>query len=343
MNNNITKFPYKVSPLDPKQNAQLRQHFKGESSHFVQVGPERYLFPSKYESDAEKIYNFPVRPDDVWVVTFPRSGTTWTQELVWLIANGLNYEEARTTPLTERFPFLEFNVFVDNVRLTEFRAENSGNLEHQEIIDFIATPQYEKLRGRTGRRFIKTHIPLSLLPPDLMTSGAKVIYVARNPKDVAVSYFNLYKLFRTLDFTGDFDTFWNYFQNDLVGWAPYWNHVKEGWSHRDNPNVLFLFYEDMNKDLPSCIHRVSEFLSTPLTQDQIEQLAAYLDIKNFRANPSVNFDQLIRVGVCRAQSDGFIRQGKSGGWKSKFSSELNMQADKWIEENLRNTDIRFPE
>jgi hypothetical protein len=60
MNNNITKFPYKVSPLDPKQNAQLRQHFKGESSHFVQVGPERYLFPSKYESDAEKIYNFPV-------------------------------------------------------------------------------------------------------------------------------------------------------------------------------------------------------------------------------------------------------------------------------------------
>ncbi|KAI5697702.1 hypothetical protein M8J75_014422 [Diaphorina citri] len=279
MNNNITKFPYKVSPLDPKLNAQLRQHFKGESSHFVQV-----------------------RPDDVWVVTFPRSGTTWTQELVWLIANGLNYEEARTRPLTERFPFLEFNVFVDNVRLAEFRAENSGNLEHQEIIDSIATPQNEQLRGCTGRRFIKTHIPLSLLPPDLVTSGAKIIYVARNPKDVA-----------------------------------------EGWSHRHNPNVLFLFYEDMNKDLPSCIHRVSEFLSTPLTKDQIEQLAAYLDIKNFRANPSVNFDQLIRVGVCRAQSDGFIRQGKSGGWKSKFSSELNMQADKWIEENLRNTDIRFPE
>jgi hypothetical protein len=30
-------------------------------------------------------------------------------------------------------------------------------------------------------------------------------------------------------------------------WAPYWSHVIEGWEHRHHPNVLFLFYEEMNK------------------------------------------------------------------------------------------------
>lgn len=28
---------------------------------------------------------------------------------------------------------------------------------------------------------------------------------------------------------------------------PYWSHLKEGWEHRHEPNVLFMFYEDMNK------------------------------------------------------------------------------------------------
>ena len=43
-----------------------------------------------------------------------------------------------------------------------------------------------------GRRVIKTHLPLQLLPPDLKDK-CKVIYVSRNPKDTAVSLFYYYK------------------------------------------------------------------------------------------------------------------------------------------------------
>jgi hypothetical protein len=35
--------------------------------------------------------------------------------------------------------------------------------------------------------------------------------------------------------------------------------------------------------------------------------------------------------------------GKNGSWKELFSPELNRRADKWIQENLRHTDLRFPQ
>lgn len=40
----------------------------------------------------------------------------------------------------------------------------------------------------------------------------------------------------------------NCFQiHSLVNWLPYWDHVEEGWKRRHNPNVLFIFYEEMKK------------------------------------------------------------------------------------------------
>lgn len=55
----------------------------------------------------ERIKNMEVYEDDVWVITFPKCGTTWTQEMVWLINNDLDFERARSINLNERFPFME--------------------------------------------------------------------------------------------------------------------------------------------------------------------------------------------------------------------------------------------
>lgn len=57
---------------------------------------------------AEQLYNFEARPNDVWVATCPRSGTTMTQELIWLIVNDFDYDRAHREPLTKRFPLLEY-------------------------------------------------------------------------------------------------------------------------------------------------------------------------------------------------------------------------------------------
>ena len=48
------------------------------------------MAPYKLEWNAEKIWNFKPRKDDIWIVTYPKCGTTLTQEIVWQIANGVD-------------------------------------------------------------------------------------------------------------------------------------------------------------------------------------------------------------------------------------------------------------
>ena len=52
-------------------------------------------------------------------------------------------------------------------------------------------------------RIIKTHLPLDMLPPNLLDT-AKVIYVCRNVKDSCVSWFHHEKLLPVHSFPGSF-------------------------------------------------------------------------------------------------------------------------------------------
>lgn len=98
----------------------------------------------------------------------------------------------------------------------------------------------------------------------------QVIYLARNPKDVIVSYYHFHKLMKAQTFTGDLDQFAQYFMDnereyrlhnliksikfnlkschyETVFATPYFHHVLTAWQKRHHPNMLFMFYEDWRK------------------------------------------------------------------------------------------------
>ena len=53
--------------------------------------PKCVVYPKNVEElDAYK--NFSIRPDDIFILGYPRSGTTRLQELVWIIANDFDYK-----------------------------------------------------------------------------------------------------------------------------------------------------------------------------------------------------------------------------------------------------------
>ena len=258
-----------------------------------------------------------VRKSDIWVVTFPKSGTTWTQEMVWQIVNKCDFEAGKQL-LDVRFPHLELKTL----------GQGSNTLEQ---LDKAEDP-----------RFIKTHIPLSLLPSNLLGTS-KVIYVARDPRDAMTSYYHHHRLIRSLDYTGDLPTFARRFMNDQVRTGPYFQHVKEAWTLKDKPNMLFLFYEEMKKDLKSVISRVCDFLQCSLSETEMEKLLDHLDIKNFRNNPAVNRKDQQKSNVF-SKDGSFIRKGKVGGWREEIKNypDLERECDSWYESQVKSSGIVFP-
>ncbi|OWR53535.1 retinol dehydratase [Danaus plexippus plexippus] len=326
-------FPYDITPFTEEESEELLNYLQSSKIVYNHIGPKAYVLPREYNrNEAANIYNFPVRSDDVFVVTFPKSGTTWTQELVWLLLNDLDYEKAKKK-LNDRFPFLEASLF-------SFEDTFSGHVKDGEVQDF-GPPTVDDIKALPSPRFIKTHLPLSLLPPNLLEE-TKVVYVTRDPRDVAVSFYHHYKLMRVMAPDRDFKTYWNFFMNGKITFGPYFASVLEAWEKRNHPNMLFLFYEELSKDLPGVIRRVANFFDRKITEEQIEELREHLKFDNFKKNKSVNYQDMQDKGIFM-KDGGFVRKGKVGGWREYFDEEMTVQAEKWINDYVKDTDFKFPE
>lgn len=70
-----------------------------------------------------------------------------------------------------------FSLFVHDETKQEFLDENSNDPKKQELVEQLSTPGYKILEETPSPRFIKTHLPFTLLPKNLLDVGCKVQYL----------------------------------------------------------------------------------------------------------------------------------------------------------------------
>jgi len=224
---------------------------------------------------------------DVFVASYPKCGTTWMQYVVYLLMN-----EARPLPagrkLEEFFPHLE-----------EVGAETVA-----------ALPE---------RRMIKTHLPFGMTP---FHSDARYVYVARNPFDCAVSFYHHTRGFvHHYDFAeGTFDDFFECFIRGEVDFGDYFDHLSSWYAQRNAPNVLFVTYERMKREIERVIAEVAEFIGEPAASTARDP-AKVAVIREESSFARMSRDQR---RWSSARPDGmpeFVRKGIVGDWRDAFSPE----------------------
>lgn len=269
----------------------------------------------------EQLKTFDVRDDDVFVITYPKSGTHWIMEIVHLIYN--NGDKSK----------IDRSKMSNTIDLT-FCAHPSQLESTPSGLDLMV--------NWSSPRIILCHAHECFLPPQVFEKKVKVIYMARNPKDLCVSYHKFLKL-SLPEPLKDFNGFLPFFLSpDIIG-GPWFKHVLDYWAHKDEPNFLFLKYEDMKKDLTGSVTQISKFLERPLTTEVLDGIVEDSSFSGMEKTYK-SVEESSEEGKFFTKFLGmfpFLRKGEVGGWKNVFTVSQNEQFDLVYQSKMKGTGLHF--
>ncbi|XP_028812688.1 sulfotransferase family 5A, member 1 [Denticeps clupeoides] len=270
-------------------------------------------FPGHMHTQKSLSYatSFQFQDSDIVIITYPKSGTTWMQEMVSLVLNRGDPTLSTTTPNWARAPWLE----------------------HYYCPQVLCTARCP--------RVITSHLPHQLLLPALKASKAKVIYVFRNPKDVAVSYYYFHKMAKFLPEPGLFDDFLDKFLEGTVHYGSWFDHVN-GWTNsvEDIENFFHITYEEMWQDPRSSLQRLCAFLQRPLQEEEVASTLKHCSFGFMKENAMVNYT-LVPQDIVDHSQGKFMRKGKIGDWKNTFSDVQSHRLDTVFKAQMQNSGLTF--
>jgi hypothetical protein len=225
--------------------------------------------------------NLAVYPDDTFIVSYPRSGNTWTR---FLVANLVHLEPPVTFANIERL-------------IPDCEAMSS---------------RYVKRVPRP--RIVKSH---EYFDPRYK----KVIYIVRDPRDVALSYYDFSRKYRHIEDSYPLTRFVSDFVTGRLSSADWgtWGENVSSWVYTRNgrPEFLLLRYEDLLGNTASELSKVARFLGIETTPERLATAVERSSADRMRSLEATQGEQWVSTKNKRSDIP-FVRTASSGLWKEKL-------------------------
>ncbi|XP_074500052.1 cytosolic sulfotransferase 3-like isoform X1 [Sebastes fasciatus] len=262
----------------------------------------------------ENVQNFQARPDDILIATYPKAGTTWVSYILDLLYFGQT-ERQTSIPIYDRVPFLELilpSVFTG-----------------KDMVDDLPT----------SPRLIKTHLPVQFVPKSFWEQNCRIVYVARNAKDNAVSNYHFARMNSNSPEPGDWSTFLQNFMEGKVVYGSWYDHVSGWWEKKQTHSRFhYVFYEDLIKDTGQEIDRLCSFLGLTPSAEEKERVTTEVKFDNMKQNKMSNFSTLLTMNQ---KVSPFMRKGKVGDWKNHFTVAQHEKFDEDYKQKMKNPLLQF--
>ncbi|KAK3528961.1 hypothetical protein QTP70_014151 [Hemibagrus guttatus] len=262
------------------------------------------------------IWAFCPHPSDLLISTYPKSGTTWVQEIVDLLRNNGDAEICKRAPTTERSPFLEGH----------YPPPIPSGLD---LLKKIKPP-----------RVIKTHLPIQLVPKGFWENKCKVIYVARNAKDNVTSYYHFDRMNLIHPEPGSWEEYLQKFMEGKLAWGSWYDHVKGYWKEKEKRNILYMFFEDMKENPRREIVRIMQYLDLSLSDDIIDKIVELTSFKAMKINPMANYSTTPNI-IFDQSISAFMRKGEVGDWINYFTLAQSQMFDEDYARQMADVDMPF--
>ncbi|XP_025311445.1 sulfotransferase 6B1-like [Canis lupus baileyi] len=245
---------------------------------------------------------FSAREDDVFLVSYPKSGTHWIAEVIGNIPNA--------------------------------RMSLTSPIELGDISKF------DELKMNSKRRVIPTHLSYNMLPVNIKQKQCKIIYIIRNPKDTAVSLFHYYRDNPNLPGIETWAAFFELFLRGDVVYGSWFDHVLSWEEHKNDKNILIIFYEEMKKDPSKSIKKITTFLGINVNDSEINKIAqktSFSEMKNNAAKE--NCDPNHTICALTSNRNLVFRKGAVGDWINYFTSKQRRVFDELFTEKMKHSEL----
>jgi hypothetical protein len=220
-------------------------------------------------------------PDDTFIVSYPKSGNTWTRFLV----ASLIHNEA---PMTF--------------------------LKADKVIPSIDTQSRRYFKSLPRPRVIKSHFPFD-------QNYKRVIYIVRDPKDVAVSQYHFQIKRKVLQEGHSIDEWIAHYVAGET--CPYgsWGENVGSWlaARQQNPDFLLLRYEDMIRETDVELIKIAKFLGIDPTPERVQWAIDQSTADRMRKLEQKEAGQWESTKDTR-KDKFFVRSAKAGEGKATLSA-----------------------
>jgi hypothetical protein len=241
------------------------------------------LMRSNLRYKIQRIEAYRPRPDDIFIVTFPKSGTTLMQMMLYQLTSDGSMEISHIGSVSP-----------------SFESELMFQRNSREIFEALPSP-----------RFFKSHLPYEDLP-----RHGRFIYIARDVRDVAVSSFHQRSLLTGRE--QNFKPFINQFLRDRMPVRSWFKHMESWWPHRNDENVLFLTYDQIVKDIEGTVRKVAAFCGIAVDESDMTRIVERCGF-GFMKQHWEKFDPRL-TRVSREKTE-FIRKGVAGAGRHELTPE----------------------
>jgi hypothetical protein len=235
---------------------------------------------------------FHVRPDDIFLSSYPRSGTTWLQQILHVLAHD---GDSGCAHISDVAPWYERSLALGSKRASDFQS--------------VPSP-----------RIFKSHLPYAWLP-----RGARYVYALRDGRDVAISYHHLYR--SHLGSHDDFPAFFERFLDGRVQYGSWFDHVAHWQAHATRGDVTIVCYEALHADLEGVMCGLNAFCGFGRRPERIAELAEFCRFDAMKRQEQ-RFDHATGDVRGAPGSGAFLRVGRPGGHAGVFTSTQNARFDR---------------
>ena len=245
------------------------------------------------------------RDDDIVIATYAKAGTTWMQQIV----AQLMFDGDPDIAVAEMSPWVDLRVPPKEVKLPLLEAQKH-------------------------RRFMKTHLPVDAIR---FCPKAKYLYIGRDGRDVVWSMYNHHvnanqTWYDALNNTpgrvgppiepppNDIRQYWReWLDRDGHPFWPFWENIRSWWAVCDLPNVKFVHFANLKRDMAREIRAIATFLDIPIKESRWEAILTHCSFEWMKKNATKSVP--LGGAFWDAGAEVFINKGVNGRWSDTLTPE----------------------